>query len=124
METLRFEFAGGSPVPANAPATLAGVVGSGNLEVLLEPEPGGPACRIEVHTSESGFEAVWRAVLADFFDRHRPAGLMVFINDAGATPAVASLRLDQAMTALQETALQETTLRQATLQETATGFGR
>jgi malonate decarboxylase delta subunit len=102
METLHFEFTGGSPIPSGAPPVLAGVVGSGNLEVLLEAEPGVSACRIEVMTSAAGYETIWRAVLTDFFERHRPGGLRVSINDVGATPAVVSLRLDQAMQVLKD----------------------
>lgn len=104
IETLHFEFTGGQPIPPGSKPVLAGVVGSGNLEVLLEAEPGVSACRIQVVTSAIGFETIWRAVLSDFFERHRPAGLKVSINDVGATPAVVSLRLDQAMEALKEAA--------------------
>ena len=40
---------------------------------------------------------VWRAVMADFFERHRLGGIRISINDAGATPAIVALRLDQAI---------------------------
>ena len=99
METLQFEFAGGRPA-ATATATapvLVGVVASGNLEILVEPLALGGACRIEVATAADGFGDVWRAVLADFVERARPADLKLSINDVGATPAVVSLRLDQAI---------------------------
>ena len=43
------------------------------------------------------FGDVWRAVMADFFERHRIGGIRISINDAGATPAIVSLRLDQAI---------------------------
>lgn len=102
MEVLHFEFTGGSPIPSGAGPVLAGVVGSGNLEVLLEAAPDVSACRIEVTTSAVGYEKIWRAVLTDFFERHRPGGLRVSINDVGATPAVVSLRLDQAMQVLKD----------------------
>jgi malonate decarboxylase delta subunit len=104
METLNFEFIGGQQIPPGTKPVLAGVVGSGNLEVLLEAEPGVSACRIQVVTSAIGFEPIWLAVLRDFFERHHPAGLRVSINDVGATPAVVSLRLDQAMEALKDAA--------------------
>ena len=94
LETLRFEFAGEHPVPAFAPV-LVGVVGSGNLEVMLEPAAG-PTCAFEVQTSARGFGAIWEAVLRDFHERHRLSGVRVSINDMGATPAVVSLRLSQA----------------------------
>ena len=37
---------------------LVGVVGSGNLEVLLEPDTP-PHCRIHVETSARGFGPIW-----------------------------------------------------------------
>ncbi len=54
------------------------------------------ACRIVVNTSAHGFRDIWEAVLKDFARRHSVGGLSLSINDAGATPAVVSLRLDQA----------------------------
>ena len=82
--------------PTGSAATLCGVVSSGNLEVLVEPAALDQACEIVVHTSAHGFRDIWEAVLADFAARHPVAGLRLSINDAGATPAVVSLRLDQA----------------------------
>jgi malonate decarboxylase delta subunit len=38
--------------------------------------------------------------MQDFQDRHRLAGIAISVNDMGATPAVVSLRLDQAAAAL------------------------
>lgn len=96
METLTYKYAGGDAVAA-AP-TLTGVVGSGNLEVLVEPADLAGACEVEIVTAAVGFGPVWKAVVDDFFDRWRPANLRISVNDVGATPAVVSLRLDQAMT--------------------------
>ena len=75
---------------------LVGVVGSGNLEVMLEPLPGAD-CEVRVETSARGFRPIWDAVVADFHRRHGLAGVRVSVNDMGATPAVVSLRLDQAV---------------------------
>ena len=97
METFQFEFNGGRPAPAGLPATLVGVVASGNLEVLVERAGLDGACRIDVSTPVSGFRDIWEAVLADFFARHPVADVRVSINDMGATPAVVNLRLDQAL---------------------------
>ena len=98
METLHFEFDGGRALPPFAPA-LVGVVASGNLEVLVESAPG-TGCRIDVDTSARGFGAIWGAVLRDFHDRHGLAGIAISMHDMGATPAVVSLRLDQAISAI------------------------
>lgn len=75
---------------------LCGVVSSGNLEVLVEPGADAQACSVEVNTSAHGFREIWEAVLADFAARNPVGGLHLSINDAGATPAVVGLRLDQA----------------------------
>lgn len=74
---------------------LVGVVGSGNLEVMIEPAVGN-ACTLDITTSARGFGPIWQAVVEDFHTRHGLAGVAVSINDMGATPAVVSLRLDQA----------------------------
>lgn len=98
MESLQFRFQHG--VRALPPqAQLVGVVSSGNLEVLLEALPLAGACEIEVHTAAHGFGAIWQAVLDDFQQRWQLADARLSINDMGATPAVVSLRLDQAVEA-------------------------
>jgi malonate decarboxylase delta subunit len=95
LETLDFLFSGGRSAGTFAPV-LVGVVGSGNLEVLLEPADGND-CAVRVETSARGFGPIWQAVMNDFHARHPLAGVRVSINDMGATPAVVSLRLDQAV---------------------------
>jgi len=97
MERLTFAFeCPGRAAPAAAPVVV-GVVASGNLEVLVEPSSEPTVCRVEVATSARGFGAVWEAVLRDFAARHAAGGLRLSLNDAGATPAVVSLRLGQAV---------------------------
>jgi len=75
---------------------LTGVVSSGNLEVLVEAGQDPATCTVEINTSAHGFREIWEAVLADFAERYPAGGLRISINDAGATPAVVSLRLAQA----------------------------
>ena len=100
MESLSYEFDGTRAVAPFAPV-LVGVVASGNLEVLVEAVAT-PSCRFQVETSARGFGAIWEAVLRDFHSRHAFQGVNVAINDMGATPAVVSLRLDQAAAGLKE----------------------
>lgn len=99
METLTYEYRGSRPVASPPPSVLVGVVGSGNLEVLVEPAALGGLCRVEVQTAAVGFGATWQAVLDDVFARHPLADVRISINDVGATPAVVGLRLDQALDA-------------------------
>jgi malonate decarboxylase delta subunit len=71
-----------------------GVVGSGDLEVLLEPSPDNQA-HVRVNTSVEGFGAAWKNVLDRFFARFQGAA-SIEINDFGATPGTVMLRLEQA----------------------------
>ncbi|KXW55310.1 malonate decarboxylase acyl carrier protein [Ferrovum sp. PN-J185] len=79
-----------------AASILCGVVASGNLEILVETHTDHTHAFFDVETAAHGFTEVWQAVLHDFAQRHPVGGLSFAINDAGATPAVVSLRLDQA----------------------------
>ncbi len=79
------------------PWALAGVVGSGNLEVLLE-RTGRPADRMECHvaTSIPGYKTSWLAALSDFASNYPAGGTRITINDQGAPPVLVNLRLRQA----------------------------
>ncbi|MGE8217247.1 Malonate decarboxylase acyl carrier protein [compost metagenome] len=100
METLTYRFDGSTAVHFPAEAVLVGVLASGNLEVLLEPAALDGAMAVRVVTAAKGFGTIWEAVLGDFARRHPLRDVQVSINDAGATPAVVSLRLDQAVQTL------------------------
>ncbi|MEO6362859.1 MAG: malonate decarboxylase acyl carrier protein [Caldimonas sp.] len=95
LESLDYRFAGERAAGAFAPV-LVGVVGSGNLEVLVEASPGSD-CTVHIETSARGFGAIWEALVHDFHRRHALAGVRISVNDMGATPAVVGLRLDQAV---------------------------
>ena len=72
-----------------------GVVGSGDLEVLLEPGEGARS-HVLIRTSVDGFQDTWKAVLDRFFARY-DGQVRIEINDAGATPGSVLLRLEQAV---------------------------
>jgi len=91
MQAYAFDYPAAEPVARRA---HVGVVGSGDLEVLLEPSPDGRA-HVAIRTSVDGFDQVWRNVLDRFFTRYRGAA-SIEINDFGATPGMVMLRLEQA----------------------------
>jgi malonate decarboxylase delta subunit len=91
METLNFEYQAKQPLPRRA---HVGVVGSGDLEVLIEPSHG-PSADVRVRTSVDGYARVWKEVLDRFFS-HFDHAAHVEINDFGATPGTVTLRLEQA----------------------------
>lgn len=72
-----------------------GVVGSGDLEVLMEPASDMQA-EVTVRTGITGFETTWESLIQRFFTQHDVAA-KVKINDFGATPGVVKLRLEQAL---------------------------
>ena len=101
MEHLAFEFkADDSKAAFKKTFSIVGVVTSSNLEVMMEVKELAGRCLFSIDTTAAGFGVSWKAVIADFMERHKPANVQVSINDCAASPAVVSLRLDQAMEAL------------------------
>lgn len=96
METLEFRF-DSAPAARAADPALCGVVGSGNLEILIKTGIEPAACRVSIKTSARGFGEVWQAVLGEFAAGHSAGGTVIVINDMGATPAVVTLRLAQGL---------------------------
>ncbi len=93
METLSFEFPAGPPARGRA---MAGCVGSGDLEVLLEPGRAGTLA-IRVITSVNGSAQRWQNLFERMFREQTPPALSIDIHDFGATPGVVRLRLEQAL---------------------------
>ncbi len=77
-----------------------GVVGSGAMEVLMEPAADEGA-QVFIITSVNGFRDSWKAVFDRFFSRFDGA-VRIDINDSGATPGVVSLRLEQAVEVIKQ----------------------
>jgi len=92
MEKLSFDYAASLPVRQRA---HVGIVGSGDLEVLLEPSSDQMA-HVTIRTSVDGFAQMWKQVMDRFFLRYRGAAA-IEINDFGATPGMVALRLEQAV---------------------------
>ncbi len=91
METLQYEYEAKEALTRRA---HVGVVGSGDLEVLIEPSDKRIA-QVWVRTSVDGYGQVWKAVRDRFFSRFEHAA-NVEINDFGATRGTVTLRLDDA----------------------------
>ncbi|BCQ23650.1 malonate decarboxylase subunit delta [Caballeronia sp. NK8] len=94
MENMRYEYPAKRPVTRRA---HVGVVGSGDLEVLLSPSPGANA-EVVIRTSVDGYGHVWKSVLDRFFQRYDGAA-KIELNDFGATPGIVMLRLNEAVEA-------------------------
>ena len=107
MEKLDFEYPAGAPARRRA---MVGVVGSGDLEVLLEPGAAG-CTKVRVTTSVNGYAAVWKAQIDRLFagraEGDLPPAADIEINDFGATPGVVGLRIALAFDALKAAAADE-----------------
>jgi len=99
METIVLEFPAGQPAPGRA---LAGVVASGDLEVLLEAN-GSPRTVVNITTSVDGMGRVWEAVIERIFGDGTLPAAKIEINDSGATPAVVRMRIGQVLEQLATT---------------------
>ena len=91
IETFTLSFPATVSVAGRA---HVGVVASGDMELLLEPQE--CDATICIVTMVSGHRKTWEAVLSRFFERH-PCAVAVEINDHGATPGLVWLRLEQAI---------------------------
>ncbi len=92
MEVLNYEYPASRMVQRRV---HVGVVGSGDLEVIIEPL-GGSVAKVVINTSVDGFGSVWKAVVDRFFSRFDGC-VAIEVNDFGATPGVVLLRLEQAV---------------------------
>jgi malonate decarboxylase delta subunit len=95
MEQIELTYPAKRKVPNRS---HVGVAGSGDMEVLLEPAAEGTFAHVFIRTSVDGFGASWKAVLDRFFAKYDGAA-RIQINDAGGTPGIAQLRLEQAVEA-------------------------
>lgn len=95
MEKMEFRFS----LPGErlqGKKTVCGVVGSGNLEVIIEENTTSETI-FTIQTAIDHYKPVWKMVVGDFVNQHQPVGLQFTLNDNGAIPAVVLLRLSQAL---------------------------
>ena len=67
MQLIEDSFAADIPL---AQDVHVGVVGSGDLEILVTSPTTPGRTTVTVRTSVDGFDTVWRRILARFFERH------------------------------------------------------
>jgi malonate decarboxylase delta subunit len=99
MENIVLEFPAGEPASGRA---IAGVVASGDLEVLLESNTAHRTV-VNITTSVHGMGRVWEAVLARIFSDSALPAAKLEINDSGATPGVVRMRVGQVFEQLTQT---------------------
>ncbi len=97
LNELNFEFTVDAPKDFPIEFLHYGVVGSGDMEILMEKTLLNGAVKVKVLTPISGFDEVWKRVLRRFVNDTRIGNVTSEINDCNATPVIGSLRLRQAL---------------------------
>lgn len=97
LNHLEFSYDGvaGASIPGGW--SHSGVVGSGDMEVLLTKKEQGGKVVVKVCTPVRGFDQVWDRVLSHFVTESGCGDLLIEINDNNATPFIVCLRLQQAL---------------------------
>lgn len=93
---LHFRFQGTPGQTIDGEWSHTGVVGSGDLEILMEKKEQNGLVDIQVITPVTGFDYVWEAVMRDFVEETGIGDVHIEINDNNATPFVVALRMKQA----------------------------
>ncbi len=102
LRELTFELKAEAPSALPTDFLHYGVVGSGDMEVIMEHQELAGAVHIIVRTPVAGFDEVWRRVLERFVNETGLADARIEINDNNATPVVVTLRLHQALAEIGE----------------------
>lgn len=97
LQHLDFTFQGVPGASILQPWSHSGVVGSGDMEVLIYRKEQTGAVHVKVCTPVAGFEDVWQKVLSRFVEESGCGDLDFEINDNNATPFIVRLRLAQAL---------------------------
>ena len=79
-----------------------GIVGSGDLEVLIRRKDMNGEIKFKVVTPVRGYDEVWEKVLKKFAEQSKLGDAEVEINDNNATPFVVAARLRQALREAQD----------------------
>ncbi|MEQ4511870.1 malonate decarboxylase acyl carrier protein [Dickeya zeae] len=91
MEHITLSFPATRMASGNA---LAGVVGSGDMEVLLTADAG-QTLTIDITTSVDNSRARWQALFSRLSTLGSLTAGTMTIHDFGATPGVARIRIEQ-----------------------------
>lgn len=101
LNELNFEYKVDNPVRLDLAVHHYGVVGSGDMEVIIESADIGGAVKVKVVTPVTGFDQIWEKVLGRFVNENSLGNLSIEINDNNATPVIVSMRLRQALAEIQ-----------------------
>ena len=103
LQEMNFTFeSSGAEAPPNIPKEWShtGVVGSGDMEVLIRREDAAELkgkVKVKVTSPVSGYDDIWEKVLKKFVLESGLSGVSIEINDNNSTPFIVGMRLKQAL---------------------------
>lgn len=74
-----------------------GVVGSGDMEILMKHKDLKGAVEVRIVTPVTGFDDIWKKVLDKFVSESKIGDVRIEINDNNSTPFIVAMRLKQAL---------------------------
>ncbi len=80
----------------------SGVVGSGDMELILSQKDLAGKVDVKIVTPVKGFDHIWEKVVTKFVNENELANVAIEINDNNATPYIASMRLKQGLAEAKE----------------------
>lgn len=97
LEKIKFEFdsKGKNTIPKEWVHT--GVVGSGDMEIILSHKEQNGKISVVLVTPVTGFNHIWEKVINKFLTDNELSDLLIEINDNNSTPFIASMRLKQCL---------------------------
>lgn len=107
LNELYFKLRSDNPQNIQVENQHYGVVGSGDLEVLIEKKDLAGDVEVKIVSPVSGFDLIWERVLEKVVNDTAIGNVCIEINDNNATPVVVSMRLKQAITEAQAAAIAE-----------------
>ena len=85
--------------------THTGVVGSGDMEVLMRRIELSGIVSVKIVTPVHGYDDIWEKILQKFVQESGLANVSIEINDNNSTPFMVSMRLKQALVEAQHMAV-------------------
>jgi len=102
LHEMVFLFSGKKDYEVPCEWSHTGIVGSGDMEVLVRRTYLDGSVGVKVSTPVRGYDEVWEKLLRRFVEEYGLGNITIDINDNNSTPFVAAMRLRQAAIELEE----------------------
>ncbi len=102
LEEIKFSLSSGGNNKIAKQWAHSGVVGSGDMEIILSQKDLAGKVDVKIVTPVKGFDHIWEKVITKFVTENQLSDVSIEINDNNATPYIASMRLKQGLAEAKE----------------------